>query len=80
MKSNCLIFAIAHWLKFGGYIIFRKSHYGWWFHVIWSKDFKSFEEFHPIRSKQKRLLPPVLFRGYVKHTQVSGQHEKAEKE
>lgn len=76
MTSNCLIFAIQEWFRCGGYIIFRASHYGWWFHVIWSKDLKHFEEFHPLGGKRKRFFPPLLFAGYVRHSDADGQTER----
>jgi hypothetical protein len=63
--SNCLIFVIGRWLKRGGYVIARKSHWGWWLHFLWSPDLQTFEEFVPGRYR-RRWLPPVLFRGRVK--------------
>jgi hypothetical protein len=73
MTSNCLVFAVEHWLHCGGYIIFRKSHWGWWFHAIWSKDLKSFEEFHPTGKKKRRWFPPLIFKGYIRHSTVAEQ-------
>jgi hypothetical protein len=65
-RSNCLIFALAHWWHDGGYLIVRRSWYGWWPHFLWSADLKVFEEFTPLRTKTYRLCPPVLFKGYVR--------------
>ncbi len=55
----------------------RKSHYGWFPHFIWSKDLKSFEEFHPIAKKRNRWFPPLIFKGYIRHSNVKEQSEKA---
>ena len=75
MASNCLIFAVQHLFSCGGYIIFRRSHYGWWFHVLWSKDLKEFLEFHPTGAKHYRWFPPLLFKGYIRHTTADQQTE-----
>jgi hypothetical protein len=64
-KSNCLIFALKHWWEKGGYLIIRKSHYGWWPHFLWSADLKTFEQFTPLRKAQRHLFPPLIFVGYV---------------
>jgi hypothetical protein len=64
--SNCLIFAIEHWYKKGGYLIIRRSHHGWWPHFIWSKDLKTFEQFTPFRKAHARWFPPILFTGFIK--------------
>jgi hypothetical protein len=64
--SNCLIFALHHWFHCGGYLIVRKSHYGWWPHFAWSKDFQQFEQFTPVTPNHTRRFPPLLFRGRIK--------------
>jgi len=76
VTSNCLIFAIQHLFKCGGFIIARKSHYGFWPHFLWSKDLKEFEEFHPLGAKHHRWFPPLIFRGYIRHTTANQQKEK----
>jgi hypothetical protein len=75
MKSNCLIFAFSQWWKRGGYLVVRLSHWGWWPHIIYSKDLKNFEEFHPCRKKQHHLFPPLIFSGYVRHSTANEQSE-----
>ena len=65
-RSNCLIFALAHWFRDGGYLIVRRSHWGWFPHFLWSQDLKVFEEFTPLRHAKYRLCPPLLFTGYVR--------------
>jgi hypothetical protein len=37
-KTNCIIFAVSMWIKHGGYILIRKSDYGWYPHFLWAKD------------------------------------------
>lgn len=64
--SNCILFALARWWKFGGYVIVRKSHHGWWPHVLWSLDLKTFEEYQPEKPNHHLLIPPPLYRGVVK--------------
>lgn len=36
-RSNCLIFALRRWFKHGGYLIVRRSRFGWWIHVMWAQ-------------------------------------------
>jgi hypothetical protein len=64
--SNCLFFAVSRWLKYGGYVIVRKSHYGWWPHFLWSQDLLSFEEYSPAIPNHHLLIPPPLYRGVIK--------------
>jgi hypothetical protein len=67
VKSNCVIFALQRWFSLGGYIALRKSNYGWWPHMIWTKDLVTFEEFTPaVHCVQ--AFPPLLFNGTVKIT------------
>jgi len=63
MKSNCLIFAATRFFSRGGYLIVRKSSYGWWPHFSWSEDLVTFEKFVPLGPCEKRIIPPLLFRG-----------------
>jgi hypothetical protein len=53
-------------LKDGGYVIVRKSHYGWWPHFLWSRDLRSFEEYSPAMPNHHLLIPPPLYRGVIK--------------
>jgi hypothetical protein len=66
VRSNCLFFAFFRWLTRGGYIVVRQSHYGWWPHFLWSPNLIEFEEFEPVREKQNRIFPPLVFRGYIR--------------
>jgi hypothetical protein len=63
--SNCLMFAVARFWRSGGYLIFRRSSYGWWPHVIWSQDLLEFEEF-TTTDKFHRWSPPAIFKGFVR--------------
>lgn len=65
MRSNCLIFALCQWYKNGGYLVVRKSRWGWWPHFLWSADLKSFEQFAPTNPVHKKF-PPFLFKGSIK--------------
>lgn len=64
VRSNCLVFALRQWWRFGGYIVLRRSHYGPFSHVCWSADLRMFEEFVP-RDPRRRWVPPLFFLGYV---------------
>jgi hypothetical protein len=70
--SNCLFFAAGQFIRHGGHFLWRKSHYGWWWHFIWSPDLKTFYEYLPIRCRASvrwakwTKTPPPLFRGYVR--------------
>lgn len=65
--SNCLLYALKQFYKYGGSIIISKSRYGKWLHFSWSKDMKSLSHYVP---KKKPLKYPLfqkwLFRGEVK--------------
>lgn len=71
--SNCLIYAISKYIKCkkemgnGGFLVFRKSKYGWWFHVLHMDTEGVITEFSPIKAKIKRLFPPLLFKGEIKN-------------
>lgn len=75
MRSNCLIFAIQR-LCDDGYLIVRKSRYGWWPHFIYAKsiDGVEVENFVPFKHIDWKSLPwwqrvipvhIVLFKGKV---------------
>lgn len=64
--SNCLIWALWRWFRDGGYLIVRKSRYGWWPHFLWSRDLLMIEQFVPRIPNHHRRIPPLLFDGYVK--------------
>jgi hypothetical protein len=84
MKSNCILYAVACWFKSGGYIVLRKSNYGWWPHMLWTKDFTTFAEFTPRVHVENAAFPPLLFRGSVMITnrdqQIANGLKRATKE
>ena len=66
-KSNCLFFAIGRWWNRGGYLVIRKSRFGYWPHFLWSPDLQVFESYSPIVGGYSRWFPPLLFCGYIEH-------------
>lgn len=73
--GNCLLFALGRWATRGGYLVVRKSRHGWWPHVIWSQDLKTFEHFGPPVPRQNMLFPPPVFLGLV-HTFTCEQGDR----
>jgi hypothetical protein len=64
-KSNCIVFAFDCWFKRGGFLVVRKSNYGWWPHFIWTEDLKTYREFVPTQHTPDLSIPPLWFRGSV---------------
>lgn len=71
--SNCLIFALERFFKYGGFCVWRKSRHGFWWHFMWSPDLKRFEEYVPLTPTHEKVSPPILFRGRVKHSLAEEQ-------
>lgn len=69
--SNCIIFSYSKWIENGGYIIMRKSHWGWWPHFIWAKhiDGLYLEHLVPIEDKSPGFfgLEIFLFKGKIEN-------------
>ena len=66
--GNCLIFALWCWATRGGYLILRRSHHGWWPHVLWCAHLRDAEIEHYVPLGYSRYFAAshkVLFRGYV---------------
>lgn len=61
--SNCIVYAVKRFVKEGGYLIIHKSRFGWWPHMMWSEDLRTFWEFEPEQAKKKHRFPPLIFRG-----------------
>lgn len=76
---NCLLFAVAMWWRHGGFVIVRKSHYGWWPHFLWSADLITFLEYTPAQPNHHLLIPPPWYRGVVKRTTAGEQSSKPQK-
>jgi hypothetical protein len=76
VHSNCLIFVIQRWWARGGYVIARKSRWGWWPHFLWSADLRTFEDFHPLMSEAERAgrwVPPCIFAGRIRILKPQGR-------
>jgi hypothetical protein len=69
-RTNCLFFAIHCLWSCGGYLIVRKSHFGWWPHFLWSPDLVEFWEYVPL-VRPDVLFPPPFFSGYVRKAKES---------
>lgn len=65
MRSNCLIYAFRKFFKEGGYVLLRKSHYGWWPHFLHMNVGGLITHFSP-EAPRKRFLPPLIFKGTPK--------------
>jgi len=65
--GNCLIFAIGKFIRFGGYIIVRKSRTTWIPHFMWTKSITNLEieEYKPIKP-----LNGKLFRWFPIHVMI----------
>ena len=67
--GNCLLFALWRWVTRGGYLILRRSHHGWWLHVLWSPDLRDARLEHYVPRAYARPWwawgHKVLFRGTV---------------
>jgi hypothetical protein len=67
--SNCLIFAVLLWLRWGGYLVMRRSHWGWFPHFLHGRagrDGRLRLVGYVPRSPRRKILPPPLFRGRVR--------------
>jgi hypothetical protein len=68
--SNCWMFALWRFFTHGGFLIVSKSEWGWWPHLMWSPDMTTIHQFEPTAKKRRRLLPPLVYKGYVKETRL----------
>ena len=66
-RSNCLVYALKRWFSKSGYLVIRKSNFGWWPHFLWTPDISGtyIEHYAPIMGERK-LMPPPLFKGAVR--------------
>jgi hypothetical protein len=66
--GNCLFFGLWRWMTRGGYLILRRSHHGWWPHVLWCQNLRDAEIEHYVPLKYSTHFAAshkFLFRGYV---------------
>ena len=69
--NNCLFFALYKFYKQGGFIVIRKSKYGNWSHVMWSKDLVTFEHYVPKTPPLKYpWIHKILFKGKVRKDKI----------
>lgn len=65
--ANCLIWAVVMQFRFGGYVCWRQSRYGWWPHAVWSLDRMVWWEYLPLHFSGRlvwwQVLWIVVFRG-----------------
>lgn len=64
--SNCYLVSVALWWRHGGYVLVTRSRYGWWPHMLWSRELRTVVEWEPDARKRVRWLPPVLYRGRLR--------------
>lgn len=66
--SNCLFFALGRWWRRGGYLVIRKSRWGWWPHFIHCSDLRDARIEHntPASGRWRWWIPPLVFRGRVR--------------
>ena len=66
-RSNCLIFALWRLWNRGGYLMMRRSRWGWWPHFLWAEslDPLQIEHFAPVGGGRPRCFPPLIFRGHI---------------
>ena len=75
--SNCLFFAIYMFFTEGGFIVLRKSKYMNWSHIMWTRDFKTFSHYVPIKYPLKfPWIGKILFKGRVKTEKIIIKDEK----
>ena len=63
--NNCLFWALAKWAKYGGYLMIRRSRWGWFPHFLHMDREGNIESFVP-DDPRKKACPPPVFRGSVK--------------
>lgn len=61
--ANCFWYALRRWWTEGGYVVMLWSAWTPFPHFVWSSDLITFWEWHPVRRRRRRWLPPVVFRG-----------------
>lgn len=67
-RSNCLLYALRQWRARGGYLIVRRSRWGWWPHFLWAPDLGDLpvEHFAPVTPRTDLRFPPLIFNGTVR--------------
>jgi len=66
--GNCLFFGLWRWMTRGGYLILRRSHHGWWPHVLWCEHLRDAEIEHYVPKRYSSHFAAshkLFFRGYI---------------
>lgn len=63
-----MLWAVAAWVRWGGYLWIRRSHHWWGPHFGWTRGpGRPFWSYSPRTPRRwARILPPPLFRGRVR--------------
>lgn len=67
-RTNCWAWALNKWLKEGGFILIRKSYWGPYLHLQHVDKEGIIREYTPFEQKKPHIVPPPIFKGYVKIT------------
>jgi len=76
--NNCFVWAIYHWLRYGGYLVIRRANvpFGFYPHFMWMPELsKQTKILHFVPVRKNIIFPWPVFKGYVKTT----EHRKLEK-
>lgn len=88
--SNCFIYAIQQWKRSGGYIVIRKSRFGWWPHFLHARldstssklevdHFVPDEPKPPIGWRRWFPIHTIIFKGRVHTTDQPNQDNDSAK-
>jgi hypothetical protein len=59
--TNCIVFVMSKWLDEGGYIVLRKSRFGWWPHFLWARSLSEMEHLVPESKAPPKYGVDLLF-------------------
>jgi hypothetical protein len=68
MWSNCLVFAVTLWWRRGGYLVIRRSRWGWFPHFLHGTaraDGRVRVVSYVPRDPRRKVSPAPVFRGRV---------------
>ena len=82
--NNCLTYAIGKWIKEGGYILIRRSHFykdfnlSWWHPLYWLPHFlhrspgKTITQYSPTEEQRKTFREKGLFYTWFRLWHIEG--------
>jgi len=79
MRSNCVFYALKQMKRGGGYLIIRKSRFGWMPHVMWAESIAGLkvQEYKPISpfcgNRLQRMFPVHMFRFHGRERKGVGE-------